>query len=602
MLDINNNKIASKTPRVLAITGGKGGVGKTSVAVNLAISLSRNGSRTCLFDADTALGNLNIMLGIQPSYTLEHLLSGEKNIEDVVVEGPERIHLVPGASGAAQCAELDVVQQRRLVRGLQVLENDYDYMIVDTAAGISPTVLHFVAASQVAAIVVTPEPTSLTDAFSLLKVLRRRGYRRKVQVIVNMASSSSQAEKVFRRFNNAVRKYLNLSTEYIGSVWMDESMRSAVTLQKPVALLPKSDPSARSFYRLAERIDSVFNSAGTPKLPFSAYWQKIVERQLGENVKLLQVPSPSSNLAHNDNHNVSIPQVVDKKTPINEAPVKTIDFSPSPKDDVIKVQEPTTSESDTHNSVVAHEDRILELAEKLSQAPNGETSPYIESLEIELQQAKDEQSLTPSESRVASEHIKPEQVDSIDNSKKALAKQLASLSKESVASENHEDDQITVLDEDADKEWIDLRIRLNRFLNRPSTTPEQATTLLSNCIYSFGDQLGESCVDLLHGLLINLQPEDLSAEQKLLLKHDYERLALNEVVELAGSLNERADEQEPVRPQSIRKKVSYDTKGFGCQENLAAQIRSNNEQPLESFLESIKYASLAGSKRDDVSN
>ncbi len=278
VVSLNNPQDAPKIPRVLAITGGKGGVGKTSISVNLAIALSRTGSKVCLFDADTGLANVNIMLGLYPAYTLEHLFTGEKSIQDIVAEGPEGIQIIPGASGVAQCVELDVGQQQRLVTSIRSLEPHYDYMIMDTAAGISPTVLHFVAASQVAAVVVTPEPTSLTDAFSLLKILKRRGYRRKVEVIVNMASSSSQAERVYRRFDGAVAKYLNMKTEYLGSVWMDESMRTAVTLQRPVALFPKNDPSARSFYRLAERIDDVFSRKGTPKLAFSAYWQKVVER------------------------------------------------------------------------------------------------------------------------------------------------------------------------------------------------------------------------------------------------------------------------------------------------------------------------------------
>ncbi|WP_156508757.1 AAA family ATPase, partial [Oleiphilus sp. HI0132] len=142
--------------------------------------------------------------GLYPAYTLEHLFTGEKSIQDIVLEGPEGIQVIPGASGFAQCVELDVGQQQRLVTSIRAIEPHYDYMMVDTAAGISPTVLHFIAASQVAVVVVTPEPTSLTDAFSLLKVLKRRGYRRKVQIVVNMVSNAAQAKKVFQRFSQAV--------------------------------------------------------------------------------------------------------------------------------------------------------------------------------------------------------------------------------------------------------------------------------------------------------------------------------------------------------------------------------------------------------------
>ena len=277
--------VSKSSPRVLAITGGKGGVGKTSIAINLAIAMSRLGSKVCLLDGDTGLANTNIMLGLYPAYTLEHLFTGEKSIQDIVLEGPEGLHVIPGASGFAQCVDLDVGQQQRLVTSIRSIEPHYDYMLVDTAAGISPTVLHFIAASQVAMVVITPEPTSLTDAFSLLKVLKRRGYKRSVQVLVNMASNSSQAKRVYQRFSQAVKKYLSLETEYFGCVWMDESMRSAVSLQRPVALFPKEDPSARSFFRLAENVDDLFSRRRTPKLAFSAYWQKVVERQSETQIK-----------------------------------------------------------------------------------------------------------------------------------------------------------------------------------------------------------------------------------------------------------------------------------------------------------------------------
>ena len=145
----------SKSPHVIAITGGKGGVGKTSIAINLAIALSRTGSKVCLFDGDTSLANINVMLGLYPGFTLEHLFTGERSIQEIVITGPEGIQIVPGASGIASCVELDVGQQQRLVTSIRSIEKHYDYLLVDTAAGIGPTVLHFIAASQVAIIVIT---------------------------------------------------------------------------------------------------------------------------------------------------------------------------------------------------------------------------------------------------------------------------------------------------------------------------------------------------------------------------------------------------------------------------------------------------------------
>jgi flagellar biosynthesis protein FlhG len=270
--------VGTKKPRVIAFTSGKGGVGKTSLSVNLAIALARSGSKVCLFDADMGMANVNIMLGIAPKYTLEHLFTNERTIQDIVLTGPAGLDLVPGASGFSKCVDLDDVQQRRLVAALEYLEPRYDYLIIDTSAGISSTVLHFVAAAQMAAVVITPEPTSLTDAFSLLKVLGRHGYKRSPQVIVNMVQNTSKAERIYGRFEAAVKKYIGLNTEFLGAVWMDESIRSSISLQRPVALFAESDPSCKSFYRLADRLDTVFNRGNVPKLSFTTYWKKVVER------------------------------------------------------------------------------------------------------------------------------------------------------------------------------------------------------------------------------------------------------------------------------------------------------------------------------------
>jgi len=508
-LTINKENATKKNPRVFAITGGKGGVGKTSLSINLSIALSRNGSKVCLFDADTGLANINIMLGLHPAYTLEHLFTGEKSIQDIVIEGPEGIHIVPGASGFAQCVELDVGQQQRLVTSIQAIEPHYDYMVVDTAAGISPTVLHFIAASQVAVIVVTPEPTSLTDAFSLVKVLKRRGYRRKVQVIVNMSANSSQAEKVFRRFSNALDKYLSLKAEYLGSVWMDESMRSAVTLQRPVALFPRNDPSARSFYRLADRIDEVFSRPGVPTLAFSSYWQKLVEAYALHK----QAEPPVKNAFEARRRSV---QLVSTDAP-DSSKAKVFD---------IKGQHFSSSEEVAEVSQVQKQqqekEKLKQLAEQVRRAQLGNK----------------------------------------------------------LSSDASSDNDSQPLSADSENNWIDLRVKMSQFIADPNTTPEQVTTILSSCIFGYGERLGAAAHDLMHGLFSLLQPEMLNDEQRMMLRSEVIRLGVisesDESIEVSDNRPER-----------------YDESGFGCQTSLANTIRSASDNvPLESLLESIKYASL----------
>ncbi len=271
---------ARRLPHVIAIASGKGGVGKSSVAVNLGISLAKLGQRVCIFDADTGLANVNILLGLTPRVSLEHVLFGAKSIEEVMLESAHGMRVIPGANGIAECVTLHPRQQLRLTRELARIESDYDYFLIDTAAGIADTTLDFICSAQTALVVITPEPTSLTDAFSLLKLLHRRRRNLAAQVLVNMCTSTAQAREVFHRFSAAVEKYIGLRIRYLGFLMRDESLRAAVTLQSPVALFPDSDPSSRSFLRLAEALQQSLRDE-VPKSGFSAYWlRRFRERQV----------------------------------------------------------------------------------------------------------------------------------------------------------------------------------------------------------------------------------------------------------------------------------------------------------------------------------
>ena len=265
-------------PHVIAITSGKGGVGKSSISVNLGIALSRMGRKVCLFDADTGLANINILLGLTPKLSLEHVLFGNKSIQDVMLEGPHGLKIIPGANGIVECATLQPRQHMHLTRQLADVEGEYDYLLVDTAAGIGDDTMDFVRAAQQTIIVVTTEPTSLTDAFSLIKLLRRRGKKSHFHVIVNMCNSTKQAREVFHRFSGAVEKYIGVKLNYLGFILQDESLRAAVTMQSPVALFPESDPSCKNFFRLGRALEDTLESL-TPKASFSAYWHARYRQQ-----------------------------------------------------------------------------------------------------------------------------------------------------------------------------------------------------------------------------------------------------------------------------------------------------------------------------------
>lgn len=275
----DSSKRSSGHPRILAVTGGKGGVGKTSVALNLALVLARQGNRVLLLDGDTDLANVTIMLGQYPGRTLEHVLSGECSLEQSIFEAPFGLHVLPGASGVERCMRISATDRLSIFRALAAFEKRYDYILIDTAAGLQANVIHMIASAALACVVVTPDPTSLTDAFSLIKVLKRRGYRRTPSVLVNMAHGASQAQSIFQRFRAALQRHVDITPHYLGAIWRDETMRQAVSIQRPVALLSESDPSCRQFRVLADMLKVRFEQIEPRRAGFAAYWNRLAERQ-----------------------------------------------------------------------------------------------------------------------------------------------------------------------------------------------------------------------------------------------------------------------------------------------------------------------------------
>lgn len=275
---MTDSKPVARQPRIIAITGGKGGVGKTSVALNLALTLAREGQKVLLLDGDTDLANISILLGQYPERTLADFIAGRCSLVDTLMAAPFGLHIVPGASGVQQCMDMASDDSFELLRGLAELERRYDYILIDTAAGLQPVVLHMIAAAAMACVVVTPEPTSLTDAFSLIKVLQRRGYRRIPSVLVNMAQGASQARSVFQRFATAVHRHLNIQPHYLGAIWRDETMRQAVVNQRPVALMPESDPSCRQFRVLADMVKVRLEQLPPRKAGIAAYWHQVARK------------------------------------------------------------------------------------------------------------------------------------------------------------------------------------------------------------------------------------------------------------------------------------------------------------------------------------
>ena len=240
--------------RVISVTRGKGGVGKSNVVTNLAISLSNQGKKVLILDADLGLGNLDVLLGLSPVYNLNHVLSGEKGISEILIDGPAGIKIIPAGSGVQDFTNLGQHEKLRLLDELDMLEENFDVMIVDTEAGISENVTYFAAAAQEIIVVVTPEPTSITDAYALIKLLATQYSEHHFKVLVNIAKDSEDALEVFRKLANVAGRFLDISLDYLGCVVRDDKLVEAVKRQKAVSdLFPESE-AATCFTTLAKRV------------------------------------------------------------------------------------------------------------------------------------------------------------------------------------------------------------------------------------------------------------------------------------------------------------------------------------------------------------
>ncbi|CDD35174.1 site-determining protein [Roseburia sp. CAG:309] len=251
--------IQKPVAKVITITSGKGGVGKSSISVNLAIQLSRMGKRVVIFDADFGLANIEIMLGLHPRYNLADMMYRGKNLNDIITYGPENVGFISGGSGIQELANLSREQIITLIQKLNELDEFADVVIVDTGAGISDTVLEFVAASEEVLLVATPEPTSITDAYALLKTLNKKATYRKektvVKMIANQVHGNRDARELFEKLGMVVAKFLDIEVEYLGSVPYDHNMQKAIMKQTPISILDASCNTARAVNRIANTLE-----------------------------------------------------------------------------------------------------------------------------------------------------------------------------------------------------------------------------------------------------------------------------------------------------------------------------------------------------------
>jgi flagellar biosynthesis protein FlhG len=270
----------AKPIKVISVTGGKGGVGKSNVSVNLAVAMAMEGRRVMLLDADLGLANIDVMLGLPVKQNLSHVLAGECELSDIVLTGPEGIRIVPAASGTRSMAALSEMEHIGLVRAFSDLSDQVEVLIVDTAAGIADNVISFTLASQEIVLVVCDEPTSITDAYALMKVLSQEHGVYHFKVLANMVRSPQEGRHLFSKLTAVSERFLDVGLEYVGAIPFDENVRNAVRKQKPIIQAFPRSPAAVAIKQLAKKADD-WPGPSTARGNIEFFMERLVQGAIG---------------------------------------------------------------------------------------------------------------------------------------------------------------------------------------------------------------------------------------------------------------------------------------------------------------------------------
>jgi flagellar biosynthesis protein FlhG len=251
--DNRSQSSSSQTkPRVIAITSGKGGVGKTNAVGNVAIACQRMGKKVLIFDADLGLANIDIIFGLNPKHTIAEVIKGEKGLSQIIVTGPEGVAVMPASSGVQELVHLTEGQKINLLNEFDTLNNNFDILLIDTGAGISSNVIYFNLAAQERIVIVTPEPTSITDAYALMKVMFREHGTKSFLLLVNMVEDEKEARSVYQNLSKVVARFMGgISIDYAGFIPWDSCLQESVTRREPVVCCYPESSSSKSFKELA---------------------------------------------------------------------------------------------------------------------------------------------------------------------------------------------------------------------------------------------------------------------------------------------------------------------------------------------------------------
>jgi flagellar biosynthesis protein FlhG len=266
---------AEQPTSVYSITSGKGGVGKTAVAANLAYVLASMGKRVLILDADLGLANIDVVFGISPTFNLNHFFTGEQDLQGIMCDGPMGIKILPAGSGIQNFTNLDSHQKMRLLDGLDAMQNHFDFVLIDTEAGISENVTYFNTAAQEILVITTPEPTAITDAYALMKLLSTQYHEKNFNLVVNQIESEDDALDVYRKLTMVANRYLDISIDYLGSIPNDRQMIESIRKQKVISELFPGSKITQAFRLLASRICSE-PTQPSPKGNLQFFWKKLL--------------------------------------------------------------------------------------------------------------------------------------------------------------------------------------------------------------------------------------------------------------------------------------------------------------------------------------
>ncbi|EKD82297.1 MAG: hypothetical protein ACD_39C01378G0001 [uncultured bacterium] len=246
-------KAGEKIARTITVTSGKGGVGKTSLVANIAICLAQSGQRVIILDADLGLANIDVVFGIRPRYNLMDVVNGDMNIDEIMIQGPSGIQIIAGGSGVSELAQLEPEKSQRLFNQLRFLEDKTDFLLIDTGAGISDNVISFCQAADQIIVISTTEPTSLADAYGIIKIISGRRPDSHVSLLVNRVDEESEGVQVHERISRVAAEFLHFPVHHLGTLPQDRNMHLAVRQQTPLMLFSPMSPAATSIRKIVSQ-------------------------------------------------------------------------------------------------------------------------------------------------------------------------------------------------------------------------------------------------------------------------------------------------------------------------------------------------------------